>query len=544
MTANYAKTVSTKSTDQRDPVHGKNQVKNNAGGYVFQVDKWTRLERFLILGHEGGTYYATQKKLTYEVVSCLDECLQEDYNRTIHTIVDISKNGRAPKNDPAIFALAYVAGKVGTPASLKALEHLNDVCRIGTHLFDFCESVQQFRGWGNSLCKAVSGWYLNRSPLALAKQVTKYKQRNGWSQRDVLRKAHPKADGLLNEVFKYVTQHEKWCVSPSSNPESGTYQFLCAVDQAQHAPKNRLIQLIHDHGLVREHIPTEMLNEKDVWEALLVNMPLTALIRNLGKMSSIGLLKPLSSAISLVQNKLNKDEIKAQRLHPVTTLIALSQYQQGRGDKGSLNWKPVPQVIDILEGAFVDGFETVEPTGLSYYLGVDCSGSMSVYNCAGAQSLTCCEGAACMALLTAKTEPNYYIRGFASKGDRWSYRGDSAMRDLNITRNDTLTTAGQKAQLDNFGATDCALPILDAMENDLDVDVFCIYTDNETWAGEIHPFQALQQYRKKTGKMAKLAVFGMVDNNFTIADPSDAGMMDFQGFDSSCPSLLANFALS
>jgi 60 kDa SS-A/Ro ribonucleoprotein len=34
----------------------------------------------------------------------------------------------------------------------------------------------------------------------------------------------------------------------------------------------------------------------------------------------------------------------------------------------------------------------------------------------------------------------------------------------------------------------------------------------------------------------------MEGNSMSIADPSDAGMMDFVGFDSSAPALLADFA--
>ena len=31
-------------------------VENNAGGFVFKLDEWKQLERFLILGSEGGTF--------------------------------------------------------------------------------------------------------------------------------------------------------------------------------------------------------------------------------------------------------------------------------------------------------------------------------------------------------------------------------------------------------------------------------------------------------------------------------------------------------
>ena len=93
-----------------------------------------------------------------------------------------------------------------------------------------------------------------------------------------------------------------------------------------------------------------------------------------------------------------------------------------------------------------------------------------------------------------------------------------------------------------FGGTDCALPMLWAAENQVPVDVFCIYTDSETWAGDIHPAQALRAYRQKTGIGAKLVVIGMVSNGFSIADPTDGGMLDVVGFDTATPSIIADFA--
>ncbi|HEV3051923.1 MAG TPA: hypothetical protein VGX50_16565, partial [Longimicrobium sp.] len=64
----------------------------------------------------------------------------------------------------------------------------------------------------------------------------------------------------------------------------------------------------------------------------------------------------------------------------------------------------------------------------------------------------------------------------------------------------------------------------------------------ETWAGSIHPAQALRKYRERTGIPAKLVVVGMASNGFTIADPNDAGMLDVVGFDAAAPQLIADFA--
>lgn len=95
-----------------------------------------------------------------------------------------------------------------------------------------------------------------------------------------------------------------------------------------------------------------------------------------------------------------------------------------------------------------------------------------------------------------------------------------------------------------FGRTDCAQPTLWAIANRVrDVDVFVVYTDNETWVGKIHPVQALAQYRRKFNPQAKLVTVGMVSNGFSIADPNDAKMMDVVGFDTATPRVIRDFAV-
>ena len=157
-----------------------------------------------------------------------------------------------------------------------------------------------------------------------------------------------------------------------------------------------------------------------------------------------------------------------------------------------------------------------------------------------------------MTMAIARREPNYYIAGFANGSDpshRVGYRfgftrGGATMAPLSITASDSLNDAMHKTQALDFGATDCALPMLDALEKKIPVDVFVILTDSETWAGPIHPTEALRKYRQEMGIPAKLVVVAMVANELSIADPQDAGMLDVVGFDSAAPALIADFAMS
>jgi 60 kDa SS-A/Ro ribonucleoprotein len=81
-----------------------------------------------------------------------------------------------------------------------------------------------------------------------------------------------------------------------------------------------------------------------------------------------------------------------------------------------------------------------------------------------------------------------------------------------------------------------------AAKNKAEFDTFVVYTDNETWAGTVHPYVALREYRDLTGIDARLVVVGMTANDVTIANPTDPGMLDVAGFDASVPNLIADFS--
>ena len=190
---NYLTRFGLRRTRQSEPIPGTDQVPNSAGGFAWAVDDWTRLRRFLILGSEGGSYYAREQELTRGNAVAVARAIAADGPRAVREIVAISRDGRAPKNDPAIFALAMAASADDEATRKLALDALPDVCRTGTHLFAFTRYVEQFRGWGRGLRRGVGAWYVGQSPDRLAYQAVKYRQRDGVSHRDVLRLAHPGA---------------------------------------------------------------------------------------------------------------------------------------------------------------------------------------------------------------------------------------------------------------------------------------------------------------------------------------------------------------
>src|SRR4029079_532672 len=173
MTINYAKPFNRRVTPQSQPIPVSTQVRNSNSGYSWQVDDWARLDRFLILGAEGGTYYITERDLVKQNQDALILVIKQNGIRAVNRIAEISDPGRAPKNDPAIFALALIVTHGDAQAKAHAFANLNKVCRIGTHLFHFAEYVNAMRGWGRGLRNAVGRWYLDRDAENLAHQAVK-----------------------------------------------------------------------------------------------------------------------------------------------------------------------------------------------------------------------------------------------------------------------------------------------------------------------------------------------------------------------------------
>ena len=209
MSVNLAQHVQNKVTPQTEAVPGreKEQVENNAGGMVFSVGDWSQLKRWLILGSTGGTYYATERELTKNNAAVVSRCLDADGARTVELIASVSEKGVAPKNDAAIFALALAACHKDVKTKRLAGAALTRVCRTGTHLFQFVAAVDQLRGWGYGLRRAVANWYTSKTPDQLAYQCAKYQSRDGWSHRDVLRLCSPKK---IDETFQAIA---RWIVS-------------------------------------------------------------------------------------------------------------------------------------------------------------------------------------------------------------------------------------------------------------------------------------------------------------------------------------------
>jgi hypothetical protein len=326
----------------------------------------------------------------------------------------------------------------------------------------------------------------------------------------------------------------------AEDPLVATARFLKALVELAKTGENKdattaVAIMERNKKIQREHLPTELLNMPQIWETLLAGMGMTALVRNLGKLSQVGVASSRSQDI--IKMLSDPKNVKESKIHPLQVLVGMKTYSQGKGDLGSMTWPVNSYITTALSTTFRQAFGNITPTGKRFMIGLDVSGSMSMCMCAGAKNITPREGSVAMAMMTLHAEgaQNVHVYGFSNVF--YSFNGKIRPE---MTIQDAI-----KATDVPFGATDCALPMTEALKmythSGVGFDVFCVYTDSETYAPTVHPQVALEQYRQATGIDAKLIVVGMVANQLTIADPKDKNTLNLAGFDTSTPELISMF---
>ena len=347
-------------------------------------------------------------------------------------------------------------------------------------------SVTVGSGLGRGIRRVFSNYFYSRTGIEITNLMTKYQNREGWTIKDVLTLIHidpkkMKDDGgrlAIEHVFK--TKEEFTAILAAAPPTTEpTKTFLSAIKEIHTIAErplqpsvnpslaglsnyqyteelNRIVQLINTVGLCREQLPSQLFKQRKVWEALLMNkgangkgkgMPLTALIRNLGKLST--------DEIKIIETRTMRDQspagkqaytftasasasaapqifppghtqhyteyifrritdahdIRRSKIHPYNILVAMLTYKKGSGDKGGMMWTPNIHIVDALDRAFKLAFQNITPTGKRIKIALDVSGSMSSNFCTGSPIVNCATGSIAMMMMTLYVENQY--RGVA-----------------------------------------------------------------------------------------------------------------------------------
>ena len=486
------------------------QVPNNAGGFVWQISDKEQVIRYLIIGSEGGNYYQTPQQVSSTCASCVLRMTRtpDNFKWLINTIRQVSMEGRAAKQESTLLALATAIVFARTPADkTEALNAVKDCVRILTHMYMLIGYIKIFSkaghptlaaptatttatataapsskvitvgsGIGRGIRRIFGDYFYSRTGIEIANLMTKYQNREGWTIKDVLTLIHidpkkMKDDGgrlAIEHVFKTKEEFAPILATapPTAEPTKTLLSAIKEIHTIAERPLqpsaaqelDRIVHLINTVGLCREQLPSQLFKQRKVWEALLTNkgangkgkgMPLTALIRNLGKLSTdeIKIIEPrtardqshagkqayafdtpptttaaaaattAAAAIPvfplghaqhyteyIFRRITDACDIKRTKIHPYSILVAMLTYKKGSGDKGGLMWTPNIHIVDALDRAFKLAFQNITPTGKRIKIALDVSGSMTTAFCAGSKIVNCATASVAMMMMTLYVE--------------------------------------------------------------------------------------------------------------------------------------------
>ncbi|KAE9546835.1 hypothetical protein FO519_009953, partial [Halicephalobus sp. NKZ332] len=322
-------------------------------------------------------------------------------------VLEIFKHHLAPRHDTVLYGLAYCSRSRDVVSvekmkfdsedvkkvfldylkklqyaalnNLEMIRSVTDLLAFVSYYSKIGEKLGKGRGWGRMMRSMIEKWFHLQAPTKLIMECTKYRKRHGWSLRDILKLSHtkpPEGDWFLlyDHIFHFIIFNEvDFSKNESSyNPVSkslkkekkANYDFdkkvidenvmknfvfkkiechleIQKLRKSEDVP--RACELITEGMLVRENVPTDLLQYPKIWETLLNDMPMKALLRNLGKLSSLDIISGRNPekeefVDKVVEQVTSESGLNNSRTHPLSLLISKKAYSKGKSSNGKLKW--------------------------------------------------------------------------------------------------------------------------------------------------------------------------------------------------------------
>ncbi|XP_076288394.1 RNA-binding protein RO60 [Lasioglossum baleicum] len=536
-------------------------------------DPETRLSRFLYVGKEyldyqPGNWFVHNYFLAKNVPSI--EELAENVEKQLIPVEIITKafeSNLVPNPEALVFALAVCCRQMKSESLRhQAYAAVNKICASPQHFILFIKFASQIskqkelnadgnskNGWGQGLRKAVNNWYLSKTPMELAKCVTRYKGRYGWKHKDIIKLSHPVPNNPGGEVvLKYIIRGldeiEKTYGDDSRFTE--IIRYIKNVEDFKHCVDEvRAAGLLEMHELTLDHVPGHLLKSKEIWYALVSSMNLNLLLTNLQRIHNLELLKPNALTVSkLVDQIVNEENIARDKVHPALVLVTIRDYENSgkplsyekRKVKEQFHKplsnppKPNPKIIDALYKMLYISLRHVQPTGLRYMVTINMNKVMLETNTWRSGNVNGAEAGCIIALALLRSEKNVTIATFKNVG----------IHTVIIDKYASFGQAMRRLQQMPVGNVNLSKPMSWAAHQNNEYDVFINVVDRIFEKSDTSE-EALQAYKLKMQlPNTKLINCAVCSSSTTYKEERDNKSLMINGFDASVPVVIHAFAKS
>ena len=498
-----------------------NQIRNDAGGYVYRMNDLDRMAQFLVLGTTSSYYTSDETMLTRNLLDVRAIAYKKPFE-TLQLINDINAQGISQKYNALILVATMLIFHDDNGVRLKAKFTLGSLVRTGYHALSYLTYLNSIRdmeksngrkvGFGRAKVSVLKNWAESLTARELVLQRIKYHNRDGMRLEDVFNFAHPNLESvgpLNNLVGKWImdnlSEDDEQALNEliiEGNTVIGQIKAWAEINNNEISVAHAA-ELIREFQIPREGVPTQFLREIEVWQALLPSMPDHALIRNLSTMLNNG---TFATESEYIMNRLRDTEkLQKSRVTPMDVLKAW----------GIIHTQGNPVLTNQLERTFFDLVKVQKWTNANVLVAVDVSGSMSIpvgdaRNRTGIRAIEAATGMA------------QAIRGNFSSVDIVGF-------DMLIRQPSGMETLNTNFWTGWGGGTDASIVVRLMNETAKTYDAVIFITDNDAWLGR-HVQELIKEYRKKRNVNTVLMVNSTASQGYTLADPNDDLSLDLSGF--------------
>lgn len=447
----------------------------NLQGYpAFNLDIKEKYVKMLLTNTMGNTFYVKQKDLIKESEAIHTEMLASDPDFAAKALV-YARNDGYMRLQP-IYGLAMLS-KVNV-SLFKSI--FNDIIRTPNDLFDFFA----IRGSGGRAVKtAVSNWFATKmSQYWAIKYGANKGSKDSLDMKHALILFHPK--GGNNDMYNYLMQRE------TNLSELDQIRIFEQLKKA--TSDDEKVRLISEGRIPHEVATSFAGNSKVVWSAIVPQMPVMALLKNLHAIEDHDAAE--SNKQFIVSTLSNPDIIAKSKILPYRFLEAEKHV--------SKSW-----IKDALRSALNLSFVNIPDIAGRTATFVDRSGSMRGNNMITAAIF----GVA----VTMKADDGRLITF------------DTSVNDVYVSKQDSLLTQAQRIQ--PGAATDTGLPFELITNEKAFYDTIVLITDGEQNRGtDAHI--AFAKYRKEVNKNVKLFVIDISTGGVNLFDTNDKNIYFITGW--------------
>lgn len=300
-----------------------------------------RITRYLHTGNEMPKYYTgcwTSHYFGADKLGAIDEALVNgrNYLEVVDIILKAYKDGWYTRFETIAFALTKCL-LIGSPAVREATyKAASEICNTAEEMMLFNKFTRLLRtGNGRGWCKHVQGWYINKDPMDLAKEILRVKTKHGRSHKTLLRKSHvkiPESDHARQAVVKYTLfglKQAKQLLGTAEGIEE-VFNYIQKVEDLRHCEDPVVAAAIVTQNRFRlEHVPGHLLTSQEVWNAVLPQFSLRQLLYNIQRIHNMGFLNTDSTTADILISLLNnQDLIKKSKITPIEVYITLCNYNK------------------------------------------------------------------------------------------------------------------------------------------------------------------------------------------------------------------------